>query len=1416
MSETINWRAAINGPAAVSENLASEAQRLLNDAAALDARVARQVNQPLTRVEPINTVDAQTIDAFTNALARMGAGTPSLLEGTAYPLTRLTRNYMLMQSLYRSNWIARKIIDCMAEDMMKNGYSLTSGVTPKQIGKFSKALRKTQTNAALLRALKWGRLFGGSAALMIIKGHEGILNRPLDYEDVELDSFRGLLVFDRWSGIYPGSKMVDDVENCADFGLPEFYQITTQNPTRTFQVHASRILRFIGRDLPNWEKQVEQQWGISEYEVIYEELRKRDNTSWNIANLIFRANILAYKQPDLAQMLAGAGSSGMATQRLMAALQLQNQLISNQSMLILPEKGGLETHQYSFPGINDVYQSFMLDICGATEYPFSRLFGRTPTGLSQSNEGDEYLYHGLLSSKQERELSPQIDKLLPVIAMSTFGDVPEDLDYRWLPTRTLTNKEMAELATGTTTNVTGLFNAGIITQQLALQELKQDSDVTGFGTNITDEMIEEADDQTQQQMMMEGGMGGDPNDPNGQLALPPGEEEGQEEGGENEQGEPSATTDSAWQAVSQTVKNLWTSTAPAPKRETKDVSLRALGAALVSHADRRARVAQDDRRAASRGLRPLFQALWRRTQDADFNEGDHPRDDDGKFGSGGGSAKKYQPNPNIKDILKRVEYGTASKSDKAEAERYQKSRPEKITTLYRGASSGELKPQAFGGVFLSESKSAAAQYGQVRKYDIDLSKENFLDIDSPATSKIVREWDSTLESDEDVEETAPDLFMFPDKAWVDFLSKKGYTGTRVGPDMALFGDVESRLTRKDETKDAYVDHGAHPTTTSKRFAGLDVEIETKTGEVRRGPGFQVTLKNDYGYIPGTRGADGDELDCFLGPDEGALNVFIVHTKRPDTGIYDEDKAMLGFNGESAAVAAFLANYDERDHFDGVSTVPLEAFKRSVGQRTQDEFNEADHPRGEEGSSKGGQFVKKGEGVASSKPVEKKTFGGWTRTYQTSKGEVTVSKTKPVTRGASAAYVVSGDGKEKRFQLGVGSGVDQKVVAYLKKNFEIDDPDATRPVKEAEATEGDPLATAAAKKYALTDLGRQLKDHQLNNQQRVIWKLITQGEAGTDFNFDVDEIASQEGLKEALNTKQDPRRVVAFYLNKWRAAGILQEVGSNGESREPRKPREPRPEKPETHRDWRGERVEAAEYARREARQNQVLDYAYQVDPRIHARGVISCAFKAEKFRLNGRKHSTGGDYNPATGKIRIFPDGWHNDANMKGALAHEMQHLKFNEVLAAIDHEIRKPIDEARITKLFGYDDHTTSRGMLNRAVDDQMLESGKKLSKYARTHVNHFQKGGSDFGGYARSLAINECLAEVANNLQLAGEYARLAEEKKPKEGEPPNAGYMATYYRDKAVELSRSISPAWQALYDKFTTAFNRLEEEKHGRGN
>jgi hypothetical protein len=107
--------------------------------------------------------------------------------------------------------------------------------------------------------------------------------------------------------------------------------------------------------------------------------------------------------------------------------------------------------------------------------------------------------------------------------------------------------------------------------------------------------------------------------------------------------------------------------------------------------------------------------------------------------------------------------------------------------------------------------------------------------------------------------------------------------------------------------------------------GLRIAIEQPNGSIRTGKGadgkeWSSRMAAHYGYFEGTRGADGDGIDCFVGPFPESENVFVVNQRNKGGG-FDEHKVLLGFMSERHARGAYLDSY-ERGWAGLQSMVPL--------------------------------------------------------------------------------------------------------------------------------------------------------------------------------------------------------------------------------------------------------------------------------------------------------------------------------------------------------------------------------------------------------------------------------------------------------------------------------------------------------------
>ncbi|WP_175712142.1 hypothetical protein [Burkholderia ambifaria] len=97
-----------------------------------------------------------------------------------------------------------------------------------------------------------------------------------------------------------------------------------------------------------------------------------------------------------------------------------------------------------------------------------------------------------------------------------------------------------------------------------------------------------------------------------------------------------------------------------------------------------------------------------------------------------------------------------------------------------------------------------------------------------------------------------------------------------------------------------------------RVQGMPLVIENPRGSLRGwraadGTSGTNLMKFHYGYFEGVRGADGDELDVFIGPWPEHRTAYVVN--QHIRGAFDEHKVMLGFPDRRTAEAAYLSNYD---------------------------------------------------------------------------------------------------------------------------------------------------------------------------------------------------------------------------------------------------------------------------------------------------------------------------------------------------------------------------------------------------------------------------------------------------------------------------------------------------------------------------
>jgi len=433
--------------------------------------------------KPADKKTNETFDGFISALAKLGAqpGASNMLSQAGYQTGRKYSQQEL-EAAYRGSWIVGAIIDMVAEDMTREGIEIT-GLDPDKAAVMQTALIKLKIWKALNDGTKWGRLYGGAAGVVQVDGAD--LAKPLDKKRIASGGLKGITIYDRYQ-IQPIPLRI--IEDGPQMGLPSFYQIVSGGNK---EVHHSRVLRFIGLELPWTQMEAESFWGASVLERMWDRLLTFDTATFSSANLMNLAYIRNINLDGFREVMAMGGKP----QENMQAMWAYNALMqSTYGISIIDAKDTFNTHSYSFAGLSDMLVQHGQQLCGAAGISATRMFGMSPAGMNATGESDTRNYYDTIKRLQENRLRDHIQVILECLHQSLFGKpLPAEVSFAFVPLWQMSQTEKATITGQTTTAIVQAVDAGLIPAHVGMAELKQAGETTGVFSNITQEMIDEAE-----------------------------------------------------------------------------------------------------------------------------------------------------------------------------------------------------------------------------------------------------------------------------------------------------------------------------------------------------------------------------------------------------------------------------------------------------------------------------------------------------------------------------------------------------------------------------------------------------------------------------------------------------------------------------------------------------------------------------------------------------------------------------------------------------------------------------------------------------------------------------------------------------------------------------------------------------------
>ena len=392
-------------------------------------------------INGVDHTDSHRHDGWSNVLGGEGRWLPEKpLAGDNKLFHNMTRYWQTTagqsdhEALYNASGIASVIIDRPADECFSKRVEIEGDDEELMNDEFD----RLSVPATFADAVRWSRLFGSAAILMMVKdggGWEDELNVDT------IDTVEDLIVYDcRY--IKPTNRLYSDVTN-PKFGQPEWYEIKPPGGT-AFYCHETRMIPFSGDPLPkaNTAKASLPWWhGKSALSSCADDIARLMNAYYWTVKLLERKQQGIYKMEGLGDLFAQE-MDGIVTKRINLVDTVRNILTS----IVVDSKDEYTVLNLGLDNLDSVIGELQIAVCASSKFPSVILFGKSSTSLNATGAGELELYYGMVNLLRTKIAAPALERLTSVLWMqrSLKSKIPENWKIVFQPIWMPSAKEQAD------------------------------------------------------------------------------------------------------------------------------------------------------------------------------------------------------------------------------------------------------------------------------------------------------------------------------------------------------------------------------------------------------------------------------------------------------------------------------------------------------------------------------------------------------------------------------------------------------------------------------------------------------------------------------------------------------------------------------------------------------------------------------------------------------------------------------------------------------------------------------------------------------------------------------------------------------------------------------------------------------------
>ncbi|MBE8596846.1 DUF1073 domain-containing protein [Xenorhabdus sp. BG5] len=402
-------------------------------------------------------------------------------HGQGYALGPSFMGYAALSSLTQ-NGLIRACIETVVDDMTREWIDIKA---VENEGQDDSAEDKKVIEDALIdfrvkdifhKAAEYNGYFGGCLIFIDTGATDNQLLVPLDISEksAELKNFKRFVLVEPIN-IFPGRYESTDPLSPRYFN-PDTWWILGK------EVHASRLIRICGNEVPILLKPSYNFMGMPQAQLLYDYVIHFQDSRTSAARLLEKFSLTALKT-DMEDILTNPN----ATRALDGRLAYLASVRSNDGILAIDkEMEDIVKLETPLSGVTDIVRQMLELIVVINRTPAVKSLGISPSGFNATGDSDIRNYNDHVKSQQEKVFRAGLQKVLDITQIVTLGRLNQSVTFDFVDLNKDDAKAAAETQKTKTDRDVALIDTGVISEQEVRQRLSADPDSDYFGINASE------------------------------------------------------------------------------------------------------------------------------------------------------------------------------------------------------------------------------------------------------------------------------------------------------------------------------------------------------------------------------------------------------------------------------------------------------------------------------------------------------------------------------------------------------------------------------------------------------------------------------------------------------------------------------------------------------------------------------------------------------------------------------------------------------------------------------------------------------------------------------------------------------------------------------------------------------------------